>query len=247
MKSSRHPPVTAYSASGLSRRLGDRQLFVLRAERATNGMCIAIDGSWGAVDINSPLIGAFNVENLLGVLGLLLGLGFSLADAATALEQCNAPPGRMEAIRVHDKPLVVVDYAHTPDALSKVLQTAREHTNGRLFCVFGCGGDRDAGKRPLMGEIAEQLADVVILTDDNPRTEDPDAIVADILQGFSDPHSALIERDRAKAIAAAIASAGPDDLVLIAGKGHENYQIIGRSVRDFSDRDVARKSLGLVP
>jgi UDP-N-acetylmuramoyl-L-alanyl-D-glutamate--2,6-diaminopimelate ligase len=142
-------------------------------------------------------------------------------------------------LTVPQRPVVVIDYAHTPDALGKALTTARAHSKGRLLCVFGCGGDRDAGKRPLMGAIAEQHADVVVLTDDNPRMEDGGAIVADILQGFDKPQAAIIERDRAKAIAHAIAICGANDLVIIAGKGHEDYQIVGRNVKHFSDREVA--------
>jgi UDP-N-acetylmuramoyl-L-alanyl-D-glutamate--2,6-diaminopimelate ligase len=238
-------PLTAYATNETYSRLGDRQLFATRIELAASGVQISIDGSWGRGLLNSRLIGGFNAENLLGVLAVLLGLDVPLTQAIRALEQCNAPPGRMETVTAPSKPLVVIDYAHTPDAVSKALQTARAHTKGRLVCVFGCGGDRDAGKRPLMGEIAEQQADVVILTDDNPRMEDADAIIADILQGLSNPAAAIVERDRAKAIARAIAAASVDDLVLIAGKGHEDYQIVGRNVKHFSDREVARKYLGL--
>ncbi len=237
--------ITAFAIDDSCRALGDRQLFATHVELGGSGLRIRFDGSWGKGELESRLIGAFNAENLLGVMAVLLGLDVPLDKAVWALAQCAAPPGRMETLATANKPLVVVDYAHTPDALSKALQTARAHAKGRLICVFGCGGDRDAGKRPLMGEIAEQQADVVFLTDDNPRMEDADAIVADILQGFNQPAAAVVERDRAKAIARAIAVSAPDDLVLIAGKGHEEYQIVGRNVKYFSDREVVRECLGL--
>jgi UDP-N-acetylmuramoyl-L-alanyl-D-glutamate--2,6-diaminopimelate ligase len=149
----------------------------------------------------------------------------------------------METLAATDKPLAIVDYAHTPDALEKLLGAARKHTTGKLICIFGCGGDRDAGKRPIMAAVAERLADQVIVTDDNPRTEDGDAIVADIVKGFTAPARVLIERDRAAAIAQGIALGKPGDVVLIAGKGHEDYQIVGTERRHFSDREVARALL----
>jgi UDP-N-acetylmuramoyl-L-alanyl-D-glutamate--2,6-diaminopimelate ligase len=245
MKKNVPVPITAYATTDVYRKLGNRQLFATRMEPSVTGLSIAFDGSWGSGQIRSRLIGAFNAENLLGVLTMLLGLDVPLAQAVQALEQCNAPPGRMETLSVAHKPAVVIDYAHTPDALSKALQTARVHAQGRLLCVFGCGGDRDAGKRPLMGAIAEQYADVVVLTDDNPRMEDADAIVTDILQGFDKPNAAIVERDRTKAIARAISMSGEKDLVLIAGKGHEDYQIVGRNVKHFSDREAAAECLGL--
>jgi UDP-N-acetylmuramoyl-L-alanyl-D-glutamate--2,6-diaminopimelate ligase len=141
------------------------------------------------------------------------------------------------------QPLLVVDYAHTPDALEQSLGALRAHCSGRLICVFGCGGERDAGKRPLMGAIAERLADLVIVTDDNPRGEDGDAIVAQIVAGMSDPTAALIERDRAAAIYSALAQAKPGDVLLIAGKGHETYQEGAHGKRPFDDLSVARAAL----
>jgi UDP-N-acetylmuramoyl-L-alanyl-D-glutamate--2,6-diaminopimelate ligase len=150
----------------------------------------------------------------------------------------------MEALSLPGKPLVVIDYAHTPDALLKALQAARAHCRGRLACVFGCGGERDRGKRALMAQVAERLADEVVVTDDNPRGEDGDAIVADILAGLSRPQRAVIERDRVQAIMAAIGGARAGDAILIAGKGHEDYQIVGAERRHFSDREIARAALG---
>jgi UDP-N-acetylmuramoyl-L-alanyl-D-glutamate--2,6-diaminopimelate ligase len=149
----------------------------------------------------------------------------------------------MEMLTSPGKPLVVVDYAHTPDALEKALHAVRQHCGAKLWCVFGCGGERDSGKRPLMGAIAEANADGVILTDDNPRGEDGDAIIADILAGIRAPEHARIERDRARAIEHAISRAQSGDAVLIAGKGHEDYQIVGGTTRHFSDREVALAAL----
>jgi len=168
-----------------------------------------------------------------------------LAEAAAALEACVPPPGRMEVIETGapGKPLVVVDYAHTPDALAKALGALREHCQGELWCVFGCGGDRDAGKRPIMGAIADELADEIIVTDDNPRTEDPLEIIRAITRGIQ-AHAARVIPDRGAAIAAALKRARAADVVLIAGKGHEDYQIYGASRLSFSDRREALKILG---
>jgi UDP-N-acetylmuramoyl-L-alanyl-D-glutamate--2,6-diaminopimelate ligase len=176
-------------------------------------------------------------------LSVLLGAGVTLPAAVAALEQCAAPPGRMETLVALRAPLAIVDDAHTPDALEKALAAARQHCRGKLFCVFGCGGDRDPAKRPVMGGIAERLADVAVVTDDNPRTEDGAAIVANILKGTAHPEHVIVERNRARAIEYAIRQAGPEDVVLIAGKGHEDYQIIGLETRHFSDRDVALAAL----
>jgi UDP-N-acetylmuramoyl-L-alanyl-D-glutamate--2,6-diaminopimelate ligase len=150
----------------------------------------------------------------------------------------------MEMLIAPGKPLVVVDYAHTPDALDKALRAVRAHCSGKLHCVFGCGGERDIGKRPIMGAIAQEHADAVIVTDDNPRGEDGDAIVAAIVAGMREPMKVRIERDRAAAIELAIAQAAPGDAVLIAGKGHEDYQIVGSTRRHFSDREVALAAFG---
>src|SRR6202011_5189529 len=173
--------------------------------------------------------------------------GVSLSDAANALAGCKPAPGRMEVLNAdaRNKPTVVVDYAHTPDALAKALSAAREHCAGALWCVFGCGGDRDAGKRPIMGAIADELADHIIVTDDNPRSENPESITRDITVGIF-RHSSRIIHDRGAAIAAALSEAAPVDMVLIAGKGHEDYQIYGDVRRSFSDRREALRHLGAV-
>ena len=151
----------------------------------------------------------------------------------------------MEAIRSVGKPLVVVDYAHTPQALESVLATLKVTCSARLYCVFGCGGDRDAGKRPLMAAVAEQYADEVVLTDDNPRSENSDDIIEQIMCGFKNPSSVLVIKDRAQAITHAINAAGADDIVLLAGKGHENYQLTGNNKIPFSDIQVARDCMGV--
>lgn len=221
-----------------------RYLFARNVSAGTHGIDIDIESSWGAATLHSRFVGAFNVDNALAVLGMLLGWDIPLDRAIGALEQCAAPPGRMETFTAPGRPLAIVDYAHTPDALEKALIAARHHSAGRLLVVFGCGGDRDAGKRPLMGAIAERLADVVIVTDDNPRTEDGDAIVAGIVKGCAAPERLIIVRDRATAIERAIRLADAADVVLIAGKGHEDYQIVGLEKRYFSDRDVVEAALG---
>ncbi|KFL35920.1 hypothetical protein N788_06500 [Arenimonas donghaensis DSM 18148 = HO3-R19] len=189
----------------------------------------------------SPLLGRFNVDNLLAVAGTLRALGWSLAEVAAMLPRLSPVGGRMSRVGgVQGQPLVVVDYAHTPDALEQALASLREHTPGRLTCVFGCGGERDAGKRPQMAAIAEAGADRIIVTDDNPRNEDGDAIVAAILAGFSRADVARVERDRRRAIALALENAGAGDIVLVAGKGHEPYQEIAGVRHAFDDLQVAR-------
>ena len=212
--------------------------------RATSaGLTINVETSWGTGLLRSRLVGEFNAENLLAVLGVLLGWNVPLQKALAALALCIAPPGRMESFGGGAQPLVLVDYAHSPDALAKVLDAARAHARGRLICVFGCGGDRDPGKRPLMGGIAEAGADVAIVTDDNPRTEDSGAIIAQIVAGMRDAAAAYVVPDRAEAIRQAIAEADAGDVVVIAGKGHEDYQIIGTETRAFSDRETVQSCL----
>lgn len=197
-----------------------------------------------AHQVRSALLGRFNVDNLLGVATTLFALGNAPALIAETLSQLSPVDGRMNRLGGEGGlPLVVIDYAHTPDALEQALSSLRAHTKGRLSCVFGCGGERDTGKRPQMAAIAERLADRVILTDDNPRHEPGDTIVADIVAGFISPHSATVQRDRGAAIAMAIADAGEDDVVLIAGKGHEPYQDVDGIKHPFEDAAVARECL----
>jgi UDP-N-acetylmuramoyl-L-alanyl-D-glutamate--2,6-diaminopimelate ligase len=231
--------------SGDSGWLADRALHATQVRMEARGISLDLDGSFGKFTVNTKLIGRFNAENSLVVLGCLLSLGFSLGEAARALAECKPAPGRMEVVKTDapNKPTVVVDYAHTPDALAKALSAAREHCAGSLWCVFGCGGDRDSGKRPLMGGIADELADQIIVTDDNPRSEDPEIITRDILQGIKS-HDVRVIHDRGAAIATALQEAQAIDLVLIAGKGHEDYQIYGETRRSFSDRSEALRVLG---
>jgi len=223
---------------------GVRHLHAPSLHCAARGITLDFAGSFGEATLSSPLIGRFNGENLLVVLACLLSLGLPLAQAVAALATAVAAPGRMEIVAsdVPARPLAVVDYAHTPDALAKALAALREHCRGLLWCVFGCGGDRDAAKRAVMGDIADRLADRIVVTDDNPRTEDPAAIARAILTGVKRQRP-LVIADRAAAIAAAITAAGADDIVLIAGKGHEDYQIYGQTRRAFSDRLEAERHL----
>ncbi|HST44522.1 MAG TPA: UDP-N-acetylmuramoyl-L-alanyl-D-glutamate--2,6-diaminopimelate ligase [Luteimonas sp.] len=195
--------------------------------------------------VRSPLLGRFNVDNLLAVAGALHALGDDAESIASTLASLQPIAGRMNRLGgTGGQPLVVVDYAHTPDALQQALSSLRAHAQGRLVCVFGCGGERDTGKRPQMAAIAEALADAVVVTDDNPRAEDGDAIVADILRGFADARGVHVQRDRAAAIARAVGEAGPGDIVLVAGKGHEPYQEIHGVRHPFDDTRIALQALG---
>jgi UDP-N-acetylmuramoyl-L-alanyl-D-glutamate--2,6-diaminopimelate ligase len=201
-----------------------------------------VDSSWGRARLAVNQLGRFNVSNALGVLGCLLAYGVGFREAAGLLAELPPVPGRME--KIGDEPLVVVDYAHTPDALDKVLQALRpvaSERGGRLVAVFGAGGDRDPAKRPSMGAMAARLADLVIVTSDNPRSEDPLAIISQIERGIPAPH--VVEPDRARAIEQAIVEARREDVVLIAGKGHENYQEIAGKRLPFSDPAAARAAL----
>jgi UDP-N-acetylmuramoyl-L-alanyl-D-glutamate--2,6-diaminopimelate ligase len=201
----------------------------------------------GRLAVASPLIGEHNVMNLLAAVGVGLALDLAPQTVARALGGVRTVPGRFEQVRAGQPFLVVVDYAHTPDALERVLTTARKITPGRLGVVFGCGGDRDRGKRPIMGGIAARLADRVWVTSDNPRSEDPEAIVAEVAAGAAAVSGggdrAVRLADRRGAIAAALGWAGPGDTVVIAGKGHETYQIVGHEVLPFDDRVVAREAV----
>ncbi|TLX20914.1 UDP-N-acetylmuramoyl-L-alanyl-D-glutamate--2,6-diaminopimelate ligase [Thermomonas fusca] len=209
-----------------------------------SGIRFLLHAGGQAHPVRSPLLGRFNVDNLLGVATTLFAMGMAPALIAETLSQLLPVDGRMNRLGGEaGAPLVVVDYAHTPDALEQALASLRAHTAGTLTCVFGCGGERDTGKRPQMAAIAERLADRVIVTDDNPRNEDGDAIVRDIVAGLAEPARAVIQRDRAAAIAQAIAGAGADDVVLIAGKGHEPYQDVGGVKHPFEDAAVARDCL----
>ena len=225
---------------------GDPQADVVASDIVTSaeGVAFNVRTPWGEKRMRSRLLGRFNVANLLAVIGCLGALGESFERIAGAIEALEAVNGRMNRIGgLHGLPLVVVDYAHTPDALEQALTALRAHCEARLVCVFGCGGERDAGKRPQMGGIAERLADAVIVTDDNPRGEDGDAIVAQILAGMTRPQAAIVQRDREAAIRSALKMAHTGDVVLIAGKGHETYQEGAGGKRAFDDMAIARLAL----
>jgi UDP-N-acetylmuramyl-tripeptide synthetase len=196
--------------------------------------------------LQTKLVGQYNVSNLLGVIGMMRAIGVPLAQAVAACADLLPVPGRMERLVEAGKPLVAVDYAHTPDALEKGLQALRPlaaQRGGKLWCVFGCGGDRDATKRPLMAAVAEKNADRVVVTSDNPRSEKPEAIISQILLGLSHRESVEVQSDRARAIAETIASAAAGDVILLAGKGHEDYQEVGGVKHPFSDQAHAQKAL----
>ena len=223
-----------------------REDATLRAAEARldgSGIAFTLVGDDGCASVTSPLLGRFNIDNLLAAAGCLKALDWPLARIADSLSRLTPVHGRMSRLGGGDRPLLVVDYAHTPDALQQSLASLRAHAAGRLFCVFGCGGERDRGKRPLMAAVAEALADVVIVTDDNPRHEDGDAIVAEVMTGFARADAVRIERDRETAIRLAVSGARAGDVVLIAGKGHESYQESGGLRRPFDDLAVARRAL----
>ncbi len=212
-------------------------------ETLPEGLSIRIVSSHGEAQIHSSLLGQFNASNLLAATGVLLQQGWTLHKAAEVLAGLPTVPGRMALLGGGDRPSVVVDYAHTPDALEKALLAARAHCPGRLHVVFGCGGDRDPGKRPIMGELASRLADVCCLTDDNPRTEPSERILEQILAGIESPQAVCVKADRRQAIFRTIAGARAGDLVLVAGKGHEDYQRVGDQVLHFDDHEVVREAL----
>ena len=212
---------------------------------AANGVKGILHTPVGEVPFRSPLVGQFNLSNLLAAVGTVLQLGLDLETIAQQLPQFPGVPGRMERVQIREDQdiSVIVDYAHTPDGLENLLKAARPFIQGKMICVFGCGGDRDRTKRPLMGKIVAELADVAVVTSDNPRTEDPEGILADILTGIPESVQPVVICDRARAIYQAIQDAQPGDGVLIAGKGHEDYQILGTEKIHFDDREQARESL----
>ncbi|MDM9582592.1 UDP-N-acetylmuramoyl-L-alanyl-D-glutamate--2,6-diaminopimelate ligase [Nostoc sp. GT001] len=210
-----------------------------------NGVSGTLHTPKGDVAFRSPLIGQYNLENLLAAVGAVLHLGLDLQLVANAIPEFPGVPGRMERVQISNEQdiSVIVDYAHTPDSLENLLKAARPFIPGKVICVFGCGGDRDRTKRPKMGKIAAELADVAVVTSDNPRTEDPEKILQDILAGIADTVQPTVICDRAIAIRTAILQAQPGDGVLLAGKGHEDYQILGTEKIHFDDREHARDAL----
>jgi UDP-N-acetylmuramoyl-L-alanyl-D-glutamate--2,6-diaminopimelate ligase len=246
-------PVVTVSAAGAD----DATVRVVRSELTLGGIEAELEVDGRSMKINSPLIGEHNVSNLAVALGIAHALALPLEEVARGIAALDKVPGRVEPVHDPRGSVVLVDYAHTPDALSQVTKTISAFTGGRLIVLFGCGGDRDQTKRPLMGSAAAAHGDIVIVTSDNPRTEDPEAIIEMALPGVEssglpqlDLHQLAgarsgyaVEPDRRRAIAAAIAAAGPDDVVLIAGKGHEDYQILGERKIHFDDREEAAAAI----
>jgi UDP-N-acetylmuramoyl-L-alanyl-D-glutamate--2,6-diaminopimelate ligase len=219
----------------------EHQLLASEVEATKEGLSFTVSYQGQSLPLTVPLIGLFNIDNCLAVLAILLAMRLSFQRAVAAVAKVKPITGRMEQIAVAGQPLVVVDYAHTPDALEKGLKSLRPHCKGSLKVLFGCGGDRDKGKRPLMGKVAAELADVVYLTDDNPRSESGDEIIADICDaGIA---AVIIERDRKRAIGRTIEDSSAEDLILVAGKGHETTQQIGDLLQPFDDREVVRAAL----
>jgi UDP-N-acetylmuramoyl-L-alanyl-D-glutamate--2,6-diaminopimelate ligase len=209
-----------------------------------DGMALRFHSPWGHAELRTGLIGQFNALNLLATAGTLTLLGMSWSDTVRELEAVRAVPGRMVRLGgAPGQPVVVIDYAHTPDALAQSLAAVRDHLSGRLTCVFGCGGNRDRGKRAQMGQLAESLADRLVVTSDNPRFESVNSIINDVLRGVGDRKRVAVEPDRATAIRAAIDQAGPGDIVLIAGKGHETWQEVAGQKIPFSDEATVQAVL----
>ncbi len=225
----------------------DSSLFVKNYTNSFDSTTIHLNGILGEFSLTIPVIGVFNIYNVLSAILIAYALDIDKNLIIDQLKNFKGVPGRFERVSSGNEPLCIVDYAHTPDGLANVLKAARELTpkSGKLIVVFGCGGDRDSSKRPQMGAIAEELADSIIVTSDNPRSEDPEQIIADILAGIKKLKTIHVEKDRSAAIKLAISQANTNDVVVIAGKGHENYQIIGNETRFFDDRKEARENLRL--
>lgn len=233
----------AYTVQPSTIEVGVPCVSTTHVRRDAAGISANIVTPWGEGELRAKLMGDFNLSNLLAALTALCSQGIPLAQVLQAIASLTPVPGRMQSFGGDKKPVVVVDYSHTPDALEKALSALRKHCQGKLYCVFGCGGDRDKGKRPIMASIAERLADVVYVTDDNPRTEDSASIVSNIMQGFSRPDQVIVQHDRSKAIRDVIQYAKMGDCILIAGKGAETYQQIGESKIPFSDIDQVKANL----
>ncbi len=221
----------------------EADVYCEQVELTSQGMRLNLVTPEGRCVLVTGLVGHFNVSNVLAVVSVLLADGVSISQIVALAEGFQPITGRMETFGGDNKPTVVVDYAHTGDALEKALNAVKHHCRGKLYCVFGCGGDRDRGKRPEMAAIAEQLSDFVVLTNDNPRTEDPERIIEDVMSGFASPYLVLVEKDREKAIRLAVSQAKPGDWVLVAGKGHEDYQDIQGVKHPFSDVEKVVQAL----
>jgi UDP-N-acetylmuramoyl-L-alanyl-D-glutamate--2,6-diaminopimelate ligase len=224
-------------------------VYALRYELGVQGIRAAVRIPGRVIELDSPLLGKFNLLNILGAVAVSVALGIDEGAVVAGVRRCPGAPGRLEVVARPGGALVMVDYAHKPDALSAVLDALRKLNPRRIICVFGCGGDRDRGKRPIMGEIAARMADVPLLTSDNPRTEDPLRIIAEVEAGLigaglkRGAGGYLVEPDRRAAIGQALSMAQAGDMVVIAGKGHEDYQIIGKRKFHFDDREVVRDFL----
>ncbi len=223
-----------------------KSLWATKTLYTEHGIEIHFDGQWGFGVLKTPLIGEFNASNLFLCFATLLALGMDMNSLLAAAPKLNPVIGRMELFSRPNQAKIVVDYAHTPDALEKALMALRVHCDGKLWAIFGCGGDRDTGKRPMMADVAEQLADKVILTDDNPRTESAEKIVQDMLAGLKHPELATIIHSRFDALKAALNQASANDIILLAGKGHEDYQIVGEDKAHYSDRESAMTLLEII-
>jgi UDP-N-acetylmuramoyl-L-alanyl-D-glutamate--2,6-diaminopimelate ligase len=245
-------------------RLGNGEISATDVSYSLQGIKATLKTPAGDIPVKSKLLGPHNLENILAAAGVALGAGMARRDVQTGIERMTRVPGRMERVENYmpgPAPAVLVDYAHTDDALKRALEATRSLAKGRVLVVFGCGGDRDKGKRPLMGTAAAEGADLVVVTSDNPRTEDPEEIISQVTPGLekggvrrisagkakSGEKGYLVEVDRRTAIETAIGMAREDDVVLIAGKGHETYQIVGGEKRAFDDREAAAKALASRP
>lgn len=240
---SKLPGALAYSTDRIE---GDRVIFAENIEYLQHGIKIQVDGSFGKAELTVPLIGSFNAENVLCALGIMLVHGYSLNELAETAHVLRAVNGRMECFKTEHTPMIIVDYAHTPDGLEKAINAVREHRFGKITCICGCGGDRDTGKRPVMAEIACRNADHVIFTNDNPRTENPDEIIRMMIDGVRNIYTNYkVIQDRREAIEDAFRNSSGNDVLLVAGKGHEDYQIIGKTKHHYSDREVAMELVGV--
>lgn len=238
-----YPGLIAYSLRDQPSNHYDK-VYAKRIKKMKFGYQVDVVTPWGEGTFDSPLLGEFNISNLLAVLSTLLIFNIPFKQALERISKLSPPPGRLQCFGGNGSlPLIINDYSHTPDALAKVLITLRQHGQGKLWCVFGCGGNRDKGKRPEMGRIAEQYSDKVVITNDNPRNESPEAIVEDICKGLKHSEAVKILLNRHEAIKYAVQSAGINDIVLIAGKGHETTQTIGDQVIHFSDQEQIERQL----
>jgi UDP-N-acetylmuramoyl-L-alanyl-D-glutamate--2,6-diaminopimelate ligase len=242
-------PIIGYTLTGRAVE-GVASLRASEVRSSHGGTAFRLDSRFGTAQVKTQLVGQFNVSNVLGIIGVLLAKGVDFATAIEAAEELTAVPGRMQQLGGQEAPLVVIDYAHTPDALEKTLVTLRQvaqQRTGRLWCLFGCGGDRDPGKRPQMGKVVSQMADHIVVTSDNPRSEEPAAIIQQIVQGIDVTQlakdSLQVIEERASAILWAVRHAGKNDVVLLAGKGHEPYQEIKGKKMPFLDADHAALAL----